>query len=223
MSSSKKSKKPRRQKSMGSRGTDRTLRPKLSDFKRRGAGREDEVNELMTEARNRGSSMSRRARPLGEERSLRTRRIDNIFDNFRNNIESIMDPLSSWGYFPSYSRLQMEQGEGVRTPTYDMVDDGDRYKLIVELPGINKDNIRVKAMDDSVEISAEQSQEEDARKKNFVYNQRSYSTFYCRIPVPEEILSSEVTAKADNRGILRVQLPKKTRPQDIKSRSITVE
>jgi HSP20 family protein len=223
MSSSKKSKKPRRQKSMGSRGTDRTLRPKLSDFKRRGAGREDEVNELTTEARNRGSSMSRRARPLGEERSLRTRRIDNIFDNFRNNIESIMDPLSSWGYFPSYSRLQMEQGEGVRTPTYDMVDDGDRYKLIVELPGINKDNIRVKAMDDSVEISAEQSREEDERKKNFVYNQRSYSSFYCRIPVPEEILSSEVTAKADNRGILRVQLPKKTRPQDIKSRSITVE
>lgn len=223
MSSSKKSKKPRRQKSMGSRGIDRTLRPKLSDFKRRGAGREDEVNELTTEARNRGSSMSRRARPLGEERSLRTQRIDNIFDNFRNNIESIMDPLSSWGYFPSYSRLQMEQGEGVRTPTYDMVDDGDRYKLIVELPGINKDNIRVKAMDDSVEISAEQSQEEDERKKNFVYNQRSYSSFYCRIPVPEEILSSEVTAKADNKGILRVQLPKKTRPQDIKSRSITVE
>jgi HSP20 family protein len=221
MSSSKKSKKPRRMKSMGSKGTDRTLRPKLSDFKRRGTGREDAVNELTTEARNRGS-MSRRARSLGEERSLRTRRIDNIFDNFRNNIESIMDPLSSWGYFPSYSRLQMEQGEGVRTPTYDMVDNGDRYKLIVELPGIDKDNIRVKAMDDSVEISAEQSQEEDERKKNFVYNQRSYSSFYCRIQVPEEILSSEVTAKAD-KGILRVQLPKKTRPQDIKSRSITVE
>lgn len=222
MSSSKKSKKPRRMKSMGSKGTDRTLRPKLSDFKRRGTGREDVVNELTTEARNRGS-MSRRARSLGEERSLRTRRIDNIFDNFRNNIESIMDPLSSWGYFPSYSSLQMEQGEGVRTPTYDMVDNGDRYKLIVELPGIDKDNIRVKAMDDSVEISAEQSQEEDERKKNFVYNQRSYSSFYCRIPVPEEILSSEVTAKADNKGILRVQLPKKTRPQDMKSRSITVE
>lgn len=222
MSPSKKSKKPRRQKSMGSKGTDRTLRPKLSDFERRGAGKEDEVNELTTEARNRGS-LSRRTKSLGEERSLRTRRIDNIFDNFRNNIESIMDPLSSWGYFPSYSRLGMEQGEGVRIPTYDMIDDGDRYKLIVELPGIDKDDIRVKAMDDSVEISAEQSQEDDERKKNSVYNQRSYSSFYCRIPMPEEILSSEVTAKADNKGILRVQLPKKTRPQDIKSRSITVE
>jgi HSP20 family molecular chaperone IbpA len=32
-----------------------------------------------------------------------------------------------------------------------------------------------------------------------------------------------VTAKADNKGILRVQLPKKTKARDIKSRSITVE
>jgi HSP20 family protein len=63
-----------------------------------------------------------------------------------------------------------------------MVDDGDRYNLTVELPRIEKDNIHVKAMDDSVEIPAEQSQEEDERKKNFVYNYRSYSSFYCRIP-----------------------------------------
>ena len=111
----------------------------------------------------------------------------------------------------------------VRTPMYDMVDDGDKYKLIVELPGIDKDNIHVRAMDDSIEISAEQSQEEDKQKKDFVYNQRIYSSFYCTIPVPEEILSSQVTAKAHSNGILRVELPKKIKPQDIKSRTITVE
>jgi HSP20 family protein len=233
MSSSNKYKKQRRQKkNRVSKDTGRTLRPKLSDFKRRGVrGGEEkeeeyESEQLPAEAQNRGSmSMRRRARAPGEGRSsLRTQRMDSIFDNFRNSIESIMDPLSSWGYFPSYGRLQMEgESSGVRTPVYDLVDDGDKYKLIVELPGIDKDNIRIKAMDDSVEISAEQSEEEDERKKNFVYNRRSYSSFYCRIPVPEEILSSEVTAKADNKGILRVQLPKKTRPQDIKSRSIIVE
>jgi HSP20 family molecular chaperone IbpA len=44
------------------------------------------------------------------------------------------------------------------------------------------------------------------------------------IPFPEEILSSEVTAKSDNKGILRLKLPKKTPSrQDIKSRPIIVE
>lgn len=79
-------------------------------------------------------------------------------------------------------------------------------------------------MDDSIEIYAEQSQEKDQRKKNFVYSQRGYSSFYCTIPVPEEIFSSDVTAKSD-KEILRVELPKKmpTRQQDIKGKSITVE
>lgn len=213
MSPTKKSKKQRRQ------DTDRTIKPKLSDFKRGRTG-EEKSKELMTKAQNIGST--RGAGGQGEARSLRSRRMDSIFDDFRNSVESMMNPLSTWGYFPFSGRFGTEEGV-VRTPVYDMIDDGDKYKLRVELPGINKENIHVKVMDDYVEISAEQSQEEDERKKNYVYNQRSYSSFYCRIPVPEEILSSEVTAKTDSKGILRVELPKKTKLQDIKSRSIPVE
>jgi HSP20 family protein len=220
MSSSKSSKKQKRHESRGSKDTNRTLRPDLSDFKRRRRG-EDESKELTNNARN--ITRMRRGGP-GEARSLRTRHMNSIFDDFRNSIESMLNPsFSSWGYFPTSSRLGMEEDE-VRTPVYDLIDNGDRYEVIVELPGIDRDNIRVKAMDDSIEIYAEQSQEKDQRKKNFVYNQRAYSSFYCTIPVPEEILSSEVTAKSD-KGILRVELPKKmpTRQQDIKGKSITVE
>jgi HSP20 family protein len=216
MSSSKKSRKQRRQGSRGSKNSRTTLRPKLGDFKRK--REENESRELTTNVQD------MRPRRRGETRSLHTRHMDSIFDNFRNNIENMLDPsLSSWGYFPSSSRSNMEENE-VRTPVYDMSDNGDRYEVIVELPGIDKDNISIKAMDDSIEISAEQSQEEDKQKKNFVYSQRGYSSFYCTIPFPEEILSSEVTAKSDNKGILRVKLPKKTPSrQDIKSRSIIVE
>ena len=216
MSSSKKSRKQRRQGSRGSKNSRTTLRPKLGDFKRK--REENESRELTTNVQD------IRPRRRGETRSLPTRHMDTIFDNFRNSIESMLDPsLSSWGYFPSSSRYNMEENE-VRTPVYDMSDNGERYEVIVELPGIDKDNIRIKAMDDSIEISAEQSQEGDKQKKNFEYSPRGYSAFYCTIPFPEEILSSEVTAKSDNKGILRVKLPKKTPSRkDIKSRSIIVE
>src|SRR5919108_1321997 len=174
MSSTEKSKKRRRQ------DTDRTIRPKLSDFKRRRAG-EEKSKISATNVRKRGR--------LEEARSLRTRRMDSIFDDFRNSIESMMRPLSSWEYFPSYSRTGTEEREeGMRTPVYDMIDDGDRYMLRVELPGIDKDNIHVIVMDDYIEISAEQSQEKDEQRKNSVYNQRIYSSFYCTVPFPEEIL-----------------------------------
>jgi HSP20 family protein len=157
-------------------------------------------------------------------RSLRSRQMNNIFDDFRNSIESMLNPsFSPWGYFPSTSRIGVQEDE-IRVPIYDVVDRRDKYEVIVELPGIDKDNIRINATDDSIEISAEQSREEDERKKEFSYSQRTFSSFYCTIPVPTEILSSEVTARSDNRGILRINLPKKAPTgQDIKGRSITVE
>lgn len=121
--------------------------------------------------------------------------MDSIFDYFRNSVESTLNHSFSFGrYFSSSRRLDTEEDE-VKTAFYDMVNEGDRTSWIIELPGIEKENIHVKAMDDSVEIYAAQSQEGDKRKKNFVYNQRTYSSFYCTIPVPDKILSSEVMQK----------------------------
>jgi HSP20 family protein len=157
-------------------------------------------------------------------RSLRTRQMNNIFGDFRNSIEDMLNPsFSPWGYFPNTSRIGVREDE-VRAPVYDVIDRGDKYEVIVELPGIDKDNISINAMDGSIEISADQSREENERKKEFSYSQRIFSSFYCTIPVPTEILSSEVTARSDNNGILRINLPKKvsTRP-DTKGRSITIE
>jgi HSP20 family protein len=215
---------PKRSKKQGRKGikiskdSERTLRPRLGDFERR--SKEDESIEQMTDKEN-----IRRMRRVGQgTRSLRTRQMDNIFDDFRNSIESIFNPsFSPWGYFPSTSRIGVREDE-VRVPVYDVVDRGNKYEVIVELPGIDKDNIRINAMDDSIEISADQSREENERKKEFSYSQRTFSSFYCTIPVPTEILSSEVTARSDNNGILRINLPKRVSTrQGIKGRSITIE
>jgi HSP20 family protein len=202
----------------------RTFRPKLKDFKRRTAD-EGERQEPRSYSRR---YMSRRRRP--HERSLQARHMNNIFEDFRSNIESMLNPwsLPYWESLPSTNRLGIEGHEGlIRRPLYDIVDNGDKYELQVELPGIERDKIRVNATDESIEISAEQSEEEKAerQKKNYVYDQRSYSSFYCAIPTPEEILSSEVTAKMNNNGILRVEIPKKmpTKPEEARGRSITVE
>ena len=211
---------PKRSKKQGrkwrkiSKNSERTFRPRLGDFER---SREDESIEQMTDK-------ERRMRRVGQGiRSLRTRHMNNIFDDFRNSIENMLNPsFSPWGYFPS-SRVGVQEDE-VRVPVYDVIDRGDKYEVIVELPGIDKDNIRINAMDDSIEISADQSQEENERKKEFSYSQRTFSSFYCTIPVPTEILSSEVTARSDNNGILRLNLPKRVSTrQDFKGRSITIE
>ena len=222
----------RRRKEEGEGKEEKSFRPKLSDFKRK-IGEGEDKGSL---PHSRGIDNMRR-RERVEEKSLQARRMDDIFEDFRNNIESILNPWSSSSYlWHSPSKLEIgeeeeeeaeEKDEEIRRiPLYDMVDKGDRYELKVELPGIERDKIHVKATDDSIEISAEQLEEErvEERKKKYVYNERSYRSFYRTIPIPEQILSSEVTAKMNN-GILRMDLPKKmpTKPKGVKIRSITVE
>jgi len=64
--------------------------------------------------------------------------------------------------------------------------------------------------DDTIAISGEQSEEErgEDRTHNYIYNERSYKSFYRSIPIPEEILPSKITAEMNN-GILQVYVPKK--------------
>jgi len=180
----KRSKKQERKGSKISKDSERTLTPSLDDFKRR--SRDDESIEQITDK-------ERGMKRVGQgTRSLRARQMDNIFDDFRNSIESMPNPsFSPWGYFPRISRIGIPEDD-VRVPVYDVVDRGDKYEVVVELPGIGKDNIRINAMDDSIEISADQSREENERRKEFSYRQRTSSSFYCTIPVPTEILPQKL-------------------------------
>jgi HSP20 family protein len=180
-------------------------RPNLHDFKRRGS-------ENKTGSRVR----SDREGAIESQRSLQTRRMDEIFDTFRTDIEDMMMPWSSssslWDWrFPSLPTTEDIQDQiTVRMPIFDMVEKEDRYDVKLEVPGIEKEKVKVKATKDSLEISGEQSKEEESedKRKRFIYNERSYNSFYRKIPIPEEIVSSKVRAKMSN-GVLHIELPKK--------------
>lgn len=162
-----------------------------------------------------------------EQRSMR---LNDVFDNFRREIEGAMNPWSSmfdWRFPRETGMLRPyateEEGTLSRTPLVDMVDKGDRYRLRLEIPGIDKDKIQLNATDDSIEISGEQSEEEkgEDRERNYIYNERSYNSFYRSIPIPEEIIPSKITAKMNN-GILNIDVPKKS-PRRPVGGSTTIE
>jgi HSP20 family protein len=142
------------------------------------------------------------------------RHMDNIFEDFRREMESMFHPwpysMTGWR-FPVLADIDRE----IRLPLSDMVDKGDKYELQLEIPGIDKDKIDVKATKNSVEISGEQSEKTEEKKKEYVYNERSYRSFHRKIPIPEDIVPSKIDAKMNN-GILQIHLPKKnpTKPEE---------
>jgi HSP20 family protein len=162
--------------------------------------------------------------------------MDDIFGSFRRDIEDMMMPWPSsssslpqsplWDWrLPSVSTTADDQDQTmVRIPIFDMLNKEDRYELKVEIPGIEKEKVKVKATKDSVEISGEQSKEEESenKRKRYVYNERSYNSFYRSIPIPEEIVPSKVRAKMSN-GVLHIELPKKNPTKLEEQEGTTIE
>ncbi|NOJ28679.1 MAG: hypothetical protein DA328_00750 [Nitrososphaeraceae archaeon] len=147
------------------------------------------------------------------------RKIEDVFENFRKDIESI---YSRWWKFPfgeiSFPTLSEKD---TLVPLCDMEDKGDRYEVQVDVPGIEKDRLNIKATKNSVEIEGEQKEKTEEKGKDYVYNERSYHSIYRKIPIPEEIIPSQIEAKMNN-GILSITMPKKT-PTKIEEESTKVE
>ena len=88
----------------------------------------------------------------------------------------------------------------------------------MDLPGFSKDDVEIEVTDDAVAISAEKTQTEEEKKKNYVRRERSAQTFYRRVQLPEEVKCDEAKASL-NDGVLEITLPKKE-PKETKKLKI---
>ena len=126
---------------------------------------------------------------------------DDLVDDFRRNfIESIAFPMD-W--------VSVEPVVPVREATVDLVDEGNRFVVHAELPGVAKDKIDVALTNDGIEISAETDFETEDTAKNFVVRERVYSHVYKQLSFPEEVIPEQAESTFKN-GLLEVCIPKKT-------------
>ncbi len=135
---------------------------------------------------------------------------DDIFEGFRKDMEDAL-------FFPKWNfldrRNELVSDLETRLPLCDMEDLGDKYEVTLEAPGIPKDKITVKAGTNYIDISGENEKKTEEKRKNYLYNERSYSSLRRRISTPEEIDPSKIDAKMEN-GVLHIQVPKKTPTQN---------
>ena len=99
---------------------------------------------------------------------------------------------------------------GCRT---DIRDDGDKYVLESELPGFDKEDIRLDLDGDYLTISAQHSTEKEDNDKNGNYIRRERSTSSYRRSFNISACSSEGIDAEYKNGILTVTLPKKKEQQ----------
>jgi HSP20 family protein len=103
-------------------------------------------------------------------------------------------------------------------PLMDIIDSKDDFVVYVEIPGVNKDDIKVKIHNDVLTISGERKEPELPEKANCLIREREFGKFMRSIRLPYPIEVSKVNAEYKD-GILKIILPKK---EEVKPKEIQI-
>lgn len=113
---------------------------------------------------------------------------------------------------------------GIRQPLVDIADKGKILQVSAELPGMEKSDIDLNVDETGLEIraSAKQERKREKKKQGYFFQERSYQSFFRRIPLPAEVVPGKARARFKN-GVLTVDLPKKHPASRAKGRRLKVE
>lgn len=112
-----------------------------------------------------------------------------------------------------------EEREGLWAPIVDIEEDNDNITVKAEIPGMNKDDIKVSVQSNILTITGERKQESETKNKTFHRVERSYGRFSRMITLPTDVDSDKVKANYKD-GILSITLPK---PETVKPKQVDVE
>ncbi|WP_297458139.1 Hsp20/alpha crystallin family protein [Thermococcus sp.] len=116
---------------------------------------------------------------------------------------------------PRLWSLREKAGEGVavsetwREPFVDIFDRGDKFVITVELPGVRKEDIKLRVTEDTVYIEAQIKREKELEEEGAIRIERYYSGYRRVIRLPEEVIPEKAKARYKN-GVLEIELPKKS-------------
>jgi HSP20 family protein len=91
----------------------------------------------------------------------------------------------------------------------DVIDKNDRYEVLVDLPGVRKEDIQVTIEGARVAISAETRSEKEEKEGDRVLHSERFAASYARtFELPAEVTEEGAQATFEN-GVLKLTLPKR--------------
>jgi HSP20 family protein len=106
-----------------------------------------------------------------------------------------------------YDTRDEDSGFSAWSPAVDIAEHDDGYVVKVELPGVNKEDVKITIESNILTIRGEKKQEKETKKENYHRVERSYGTFQRSFTLPTTVKSDKIDATYNN-GILNIALPK---------------
>lgn len=129
--------------------------------------------------------------------------LDNMFAEMENRFQSFLPS------FPAYS-----QGGRELIPafsggfTVDVRQEGESVIAKADLPGCNKENVKIRLVRPNLlQIACERVDEREEEEQDFFIRERFFGSVSRSIPLPVEVSEEEAVAKFEN-GVLEVSFKK---------------
>jgi len=125
------------------------------------------------------------------------REMERLFDDFLT---------SNWPASPSRIGALAER-PGFLKPMVDISESDKGYTIKLEVPGVDKEGVKVDIQEDALVIHGEKRLEEEEKNDRFHRRECSYGSFQRVLNLPPDAKSDEIKAKFRD-GVLALTIPK---------------
>jgi HSP20 family protein len=146
------------------------------------------------------------------------REMDRVFEEFGLESGFRMPRLLTRGH----ELLRRESGliPAEWSPRVDVMHRDGQVTVRADLPGMNKEDVKVEVTDEMITIQGERRHEDKREHEGGFYSECSYGSFFRAIPLPEGADPHKATAEF-KKGVLEVKVPAASRPES-KARRLEV-
>ena len=127
-----------------------------------------------------------------------------FFENIHEDLNRFLK--DTFGDIEFMDKTNMQLIKAFR-PAVEIKEKNDQYKIKVELPNIDKENIDVELTKNGIAIKAESKFEECKEEENLRTSEFRYGKFTRVIPLEHDINPDEAKSEFKN-GVLHIELPK---------------
>ncbi len=190
---------------------------KNSETKKKNNGGEKQSSAL-TKTGSQSSGVERR-----EQQGLAT-----PFTFMRRFSEEMDRLFEDFGFGPGWLAPGFESGldrlgnlaSNAWAPQVEVMERDNKLVVRADLPGMLKDDIKIDLEDNSLVIRGERKSEREEDEEGYYRSERSYGSFYRRIPLPSGVNTEEANADFRN-GVLEITMPTSKRTEE-KRREIEI-
>lgn len=136
-----------------------------------------------------------------------------MLEQFADEVDRMFSEFGlgrGWGWPSSFPRFGAPYapatGSVTWAPQIDVAQRNNELVIRADLPGLNKEDVKVDVTDDAITIQGERRKEHEEERGGVYRAERSYGSFYRTVPLPEGAITDQAKASFKG-GVLEITLP----------------